>query len=148
MVPITADVSAMTPAEGITKLGFRRWYERELIEGHMYLVTCILSLILIATCLEQIDWGGPLGQLAFTLAALMLGGGLCVGALRRYGFLLGRAECFGAQSSCTTCKTYGALEVIGAGLDEEQAPVLGEADNTWIGVRCKKCGHEWRIDNR
>ena len=138
----------MTPAEGIAKLGFRRWYERQLVEGHMYLVTCILSLMLIAACLEQIDWRGPLGELAFTLAALIGGAALCVGALRRYGFLLGRAECFGAQSSCAACHTYGVLKVIGAGLDDEHASILGVADNTWIGVKCKKCGHEWRIDNQ
>src|SRR5687768_12335514 len=115
---------AMTPAEGIAKLGFRRWYERELIEGHVYLITCVLSLVLIAACLEQIDWRGPLFQLAFTLSALGVGGALCIGALRRYGFLLARAECFGAQSSCGKCSTYGVLKVIGAGVSEAGGSIL------------------------
>jgi len=138
----------MTPAEGISRFGFRDWYERELIEGHAYFVTCILSLILTAACVEQLDWRGPLDQLGMTLFALVLGAALCVGALQRYSFLLARAECFGAQSNCTTCKTYGVLQVVGAGLTDGHASILGRADNTWIGVRCKKCGYEWRIDNR
>ena len=46
----------MTPADRIDKLGFRRWYERELIEGHAYLVTGFLSFIVIAVFLEEIDW--------------------------------------------------------------------------------------------
>ncbi len=138
----------MTPAEGIAKLGFRRWYERELIHGHAYLITCLLSLILIAACLEQIDWRGPLVQLAFTLSALALGGALCIGALRRYGFLLGRAECLGAQSSCGKCSTYGVLKVTSAGVTEATQSGLAIADNSWIRVQCKKCGHEWRMENR
>ena len=68
----------MSPAEGIAKHGFRRWYERELIEGHVYLVTCILSLMLIAACLEQIDWRGPLVQLVFTRPH-RVGGAICTG---------------------------------------------------------------------
>ena len=137
----------MTPAEGIARFGFRRWYERELIEGHVYLITCVLSLTLIAACLEQIDWRAPLQQLLFTLCALVLGAALCIGSLRRYGFLLARAECFGAQSSCGKCGVYGILKVIGAGVGDGR-PVLDAADNPWVRVQCRKCGHEWRIDNQ
>ena len=137
----------MTPAEGIAKLGFRRWYERELIEGHVYFVTCFLSLVLTATCLEQLDWRGPIVQFLFTLAALILGGALCVATFRRYGFLLVRAECFGAQSTCAHCRTYGLLRVIGAGTAEDRRSIMSAPDNSWIRVQCKRCAHEWRIDN-
>ena len=138
----------MTPAEGIAKLGFRRWYERELIGGHIYLVTCVLSLMLMAVSLEQIDWRGPFFQFIFTLAALILGAVLCFESLRRYGFLLARAECFGEQSSCAKCKTYGVLQVMGAGAGNARPSPLAPPDNSWVRVRCKRCGHEWRIDNR
>lgn len=137
----------MTPAEGIAKLGFRRWYERELIEGHVYFVTCFLSMILIAACLEQIDWKGPLPQLVYMMSAVVFGGALCIASLRRFSFLLARAECFGEQSSCQKCKTYGVLRVVGAGVVGNEESVLSAADNAWVRVQCKKCGHEWRIDN-
>ena len=137
----------MTPAEGIAKLGFRRWYERELIAGHLYFISCFLSLILIFACLEQIDWRGSVFQVAFMLGALGLGGVVCAGSLRRYGFLLARAECFGAQSNCDRCSSYGVLKVIEAGVAAAGGSVVSAADNTWIRVQCKKCGHEWRIDN-
>jgi len=136
----------VTPAEGITKFGFRRWYERQLIEGHVYFVTCFLSMILVAVCLEQIDWRHPWQELL--LLAYVIGGVLlCLLSIRRYNFLLGRAECFGAQSVCGGCATYGVVRVLAAS-DGRQAP--GEEafeDNAWVRVRCKKCGHEWRIDN-
>ena len=35
----------MSPADGIRKLGFRRWYERQLIESHAYFLTCFLCMI-------------------------------------------------------------------------------------------------------
>jgi hypothetical protein len=139
---------AMTPADGIRKWGFRRWYERELIDGHIYLVTCLLSLIAVAVCLERIEWRGPVTQLIFMLAAIMGGAALCVNALRRYSFLMVRAQSLGAQSSCPSCSIYGVLQVVDAADVERQAAGLSAvADNSWIRVRCKKCGHEWRMDN-
>ena len=140
----------MTPAEGISKLGFRRWYERQLIEGHVYFVTCFLSMIVIAASLEQIDWRASPTQIMFLLAVLVAGGAVCVGSLRRYNFILVRAECLGAQSNCPQCGVYGVLKVVSAGEGEERrmGGVLMRVDNPWIRVRCKKCEHEWRMENR
>jgi predicted nucleic-acid-binding Zn-ribbon protein len=138
----------MTPAEGIRKLGFRRWYERELIDGHIYLVTCLLSLIAVAVCLERIEWRGPMTQFIFMLTTIIAGGALCVSALRRYSFLMVRAQSFGAQSDCPHCNCYGMLQVVDAVDVERQFPGLFVvADNSWIRVRCKKCAHEWKMDN-
>jgi hypothetical protein len=137
----------MTSAQGIAKLGFRRWYERQLIEGHVYFVTCFLSLIAIAATLELIDWHAPFLQFLYMLGVIAGCGALCVTSLRRYNFLLGRAECLGAQSSCKRCETYGILHVVGAGAGHARTGPFDVTDNAWIRVRCKKCGHEWRMDN-
>lgn len=138
----------MTPAQGIHKLGFRRWYERELIEGHVYLITSLFSLIAVAACLEQIDWSGSATKLVFMLSAIIAGSMLGIGALRRYSFLMVRAECLGAQSNCTHCSAYGVLQVLAAGDgDAQSGELFGRPENPWIRVRCKKCGHEWRMDN-
>ena len=37
----------MSPADGIRQLGFRRWYERQLIESHAYFLTCFLCMIMV-----------------------------------------------------------------------------------------------------
>ena len=133
----------MAPAEGIRKLGFRRWYERELIEGHVYFVTCFLSMIVVAVCLEQIDWGHP-GSEPATIFYIVGGILMCMVSLRRYNVILVRAECLGRQSVCAACRTYGVLQVLdaGRGLDAE-----GAADNPWLRVQCKKCGHQWSMDS-
>lgn len=138
----------MTPAQGIDKLGFRRWYERELIEGHAFLVTGFLSLIVVAVSLEEIDWRGSLGHLVYMIALMAACGAACVAALRRYSFMLSRAERLGAQSSCTHCSTYGVVQVLAASDGARVGHgMFGISDNSWIRVRCKKCGHEWRMDN-
>jgi hypothetical protein len=137
----------VTPADGIRKFGFRRWYERQLIEGHMYFVTCILSMILVAVCLEQIDWSA-VGQELALVVYIFGGGALAFASLRRYNFLLFRAECFGNQSTCGNCQVYGVVSVLDAGVaDADREGDAPAKDNSWIRVRCKKCGHEWRMDN-
>ena len=135
----------MTPAQGIEKLGFRRWYERQLIEGHVYFVTCFLSLIVFVACLEQLDFRGPFLKLLSTGALLLGSLVVCFKSLRWYNFLLIRAETLGAQSSCSKCAVYGVLKVVDAG--QADSETTGSGNNSWIRVRCKKCGHEWRMDN-
>ncbi len=127
----------MTAAEGITKLGFRRWYERQLIESHMYLVTCVLSMMTVAACVELIEWRGPILKTLLMLAAILAGTALSLASLRRYNTILIRAECFGSQSNCGACKAYAGLKVVRA----------GEAEKEWIVVKCKKCGHEWQMED-
>ncbi|MBU3748620.1 MAG: hypothetical protein FGM36_15200, partial [Burkholderiaceae bacterium] len=39
-------------AEGIRTIGFRRWYERELMSGHAQLVLLVLAVVGFMGCLE------------------------------------------------------------------------------------------------
>ena len=100
-------------------------------------------MIVFLYCLEQIDWQRPLHELA-TVIYIVAGLLLCLFSLRRYQLLLVRAECLGRQSTCTHCSTYGVLQVLDAAAANNAD---GPPDNAWIRVRCKKCGHEWRMDN-
>src|SRR5262247_3022191 len=104
----------MTCADGIRKYGFRRWYERQLIEGHLYLVTGFLSLIMVFACFEELSFRAP-GFKTFLMLALTIGGAiLCTGSLRRYLFVLARTQQLAEQSVCGRCGTYGRLQVNGS----------------------------------
>jgi len=46
----------MEPADSIRRLGFARWYERSLIEGHVWLITVLFCLIAIAACMEELSF--------------------------------------------------------------------------------------------
>ncbi|MCI3951027.1 MAG: hypothetical protein K0R53_524 [Burkholderiales bacterium] len=122
-------------AEGIRRVGFKRWYERQLIESHVYFVTAFLSLIVIVAGIEAYSANAE-GSTRLYMLTLVAGGVvLCAWSFRRYQYMLARAVHAAARSICTQCKTYGVLEVA---REREAAPCLT--------VRCRKCGHEWEIE--
>lgn len=127
----------MSVATRIRKLGFRRWHERQLIEAHASLVTAFLTVIMVAVCLDQFRWrdGGvkPLIMLALIIAGMVL----CFKTVTFYFRVLFRAEHFAQQAQCGACKTWGAVEVT------QCAAENAAAEEEWLKVRCKKCGHEW-----
>ena len=54
----------MEPADSIGRLGFSRWYERRLIEGHAWFVSAFICVIAIAACAEELAFRGvgPAGE--------------------------------------------------------------------------------------
>jgi hypothetical protein len=138
----------MELAEGIRKIGFERWYERQLMEAHAYLVTAFLCLILLTACLEGFSYRAPGLEPLLRLIGLFAGCSGGVWAVRRYGTILGVAERAAGQSVCGNCTAYGRLDVMRVGL---LAPREGTGEKsgtpvTPVAVRCRNCGHEWMIE--
>lgn len=134
----------MEPSSGIRKLGFRKWYERELIHSHVSLGACLLSGITVAGLVEEVNFlefgVKAVALLGIVAAALMIGWH----AWRRYISLLERAERYGERSVCARCDTYGRFEVLASGLEDPgtSEPRLPAA---WMRVQCRKCGNTWRM---
>ena len=133
----------MSPADGISKLGFRRWYERQLIESHACLVTGFLCLILIAACFEGFSIADPSASSFITIATMVGAGVFGCTALKRYIDVLQRAEHIAEHSVCTSCSTYGRLKILGAAAEQ---PAADELSPSWMRVACRQCGHEWLIE--
>ena len=124
----------MRLADGIRKHGFRKWYERRLLQSHAHLALtfcCLIGIFAEAEALVRFrSWADQ--------ATSIVGFGLCAAvglwALRRYLFLLMSAEAAAHQADCAQCKAYGRLE-------------LEEADDRGgqLRVRCRGCGHRWGI---
>ncbi len=134
----------MQVAEYIHRHGFRRWYERQLIESHAYLALAFLALILLLSGLELLGDVRTGGLHLGVLLAGALGGTLMLVAWRRFTVLLARAEHFAASAACAECGAWGQFKV----LVEERAtdddpPEAGRP--RWLRVRCARCGHPWRI---
>ena len=66
----------------------------------------------------------------FSAIVVCAAGGLW--ALRRYLFLLMRAEAIAQQAECPHCQAYGRLDCEAEREDE-------------VRVRCRRCGHRWSI---
>ncbi|MCU0773676.1 MAG: hypothetical protein MUC74_03975 [Ideonella sp.] len=119
--------------EGIRKHGFRKWYERELIQGHAHLVLTILCAIGLLSVFEVFSTA-TLREKLFDVGALALFATVGIWSLRRYLYLLMHAEHTANQAVCAKCETYGRLAIA------HEDPGYRR-----LTVRCKRCGHEWPI---
>lgn len=113
------------------RVGFRKWYERELLSSHAHMVLTVFATIGLLGAFEAMRGAdAPQRELNLLLVLLCIAIGLW--SLRRYLFLLSRAEDVANQASCQGCGEYGRFKLVGA---------RPEATD----VSCRQCGHRWTI---
>lgn len=122
----------MEPARSIATLGFRRWYQRQLIEAHCWLVTSLLCALAVAVAAAVVSLRRPLLELLPTLGLMFVGGLICVHALRRFLAQLQAANRMAEIATCRSCGAYDSFRVI----DEYPSRMR---------VRCRKCDHQWML---
>lgn len=122
----------MKLAEGIQKHGFRKWYERQLLQSHAHLALCFLCMVGLLAAFEGLTRFRSWSDQAADLVGILLCAATGLWALRRYLFLLSHAEATAHQADCPRCQAYGRLQLMQASASGEQAR-----------VRCRGCGHEW-----
>lgn len=125
----------MKLAEGIRKHGFRKWYERELLQGHAHLALTFICMIGVFAAFEAATTFRSWGDQAVDLAGGLLCTATGLWALRRYLYLLAHAEAAANQADCPQCKTYGRLELM-----------RSDASGEEVQVRCRKCSQLWQIN--
>lgn len=120
--------------EGIQKVGFRKWYERELLSSHAHMVLAFLCIVGMLAAFEALR-GGTFADKMFDAAAILTCGAVGIWALRRYLYLLMNAEVIANQANCPQCKAYGLFTAL--------------SENRHTGqtrVRCRKCAQAWDIE--
>ncbi|MEO8186249.1 MAG: hypothetical protein ABI580_02665 [Burkholderiaceae bacterium] len=127
----------------IERHGFRRWYERQLIESHAYLALGFVALILLLSGLELLS-DAEAGVRYIVLIAAAAGGMLLVVAWRRFGVLLTRAERFGEAATCPQCKAWGNFKVIAQESSNANDPPEAGRPH-WLSVRCTQCEATWKL---
>jgi hypothetical protein len=118
----------MEPADSIRRLGFARWYERRLIEGHAWFVSGFICMVAIAACFEELSFRGSIGRLLLYVAIVAAATVIGIYGLRRYQMILSEAEQLGEHATCRACGAYARFRLISASQ-----------------VRCRKCDNEWRL---
>lgn len=118
----------MEPARSIGKLGFRRWYERQLVEAHAWLVSCLLGGFAVFALLEGLDFARA-AEAVLRAALILAAAFVCWFSLQRYMALMLRAWRLAERSTCPLCGAYAAFRVI------DESPR--------IAVHCRQCDHEW-----
>ena len=118
----------MEPADSIRRLGFARWYEHRLIEGHAWFVSCFFCMIAIAACVEELSSHGSAARLIAYAILIAACAGLGIYGLSRYQQILSEAEQLGEHATCASCGAYARFSLI--------SPTQ---------VRCRKCRNEWNL---
>src|SRR5687768_14071381 len=101
----------MNAARTIRRLGFRKWYERELLESHAHLVLLLLSTLGLLGSMEVYSLQLPIGSQLDVLACAVVSAVIGVWSLRRYLYLLAHAEFVADQAVCRGCETYAKWEI-------------------------------------
>ncbi len=118
----------MEPADSIRRLGFARWYERRLIEGHAWLITGFLCIVAIAACMEELSFRGSIARLLVYVTVVAAAAAIGIYSLLRYQKILVEAEQLGEHATCGACGAYARFKLISPSQ-----------------VRCRKCDNEWRL---
>ena len=134
----------MQPVPGIRKLGFRRWFERQLIESHVYLVTCFLCLILVLAVFEELGSGAAGLERALMLATIVAAGALGIFSWDRYTTILFPALRLSERSTCEKCGTHAHFSVIDCGREDIQE-TAEDREGAWLKVKCARRGHQWTM---
>lgn len=121
------------PSDGIRRVGFRKWYERELLSSHAYMILAILSLVAVVASFEALSGARPYEKV-FDVLFIIVSAVIGLWAVRRYLFLLMRAEGVANQASCGDCGAYGRFTVVAEDRSHHETQ-----------VRCTKCEHLWTI---
>ena len=118
----------MEPADSIRRLGFSRWYERRLIEGHAWFISGFICIAAIAACMEELSFRGSVARLLAYVTLVAASVAIGIYGMRRYQSILTEAEELGEHATCKACGAYARFRLISAS-----------------EVRCRKCSHEWRL---
>lgn len=118
----------------LQRLGFRKWYERQLLGSHAHLVLCVFCLLGVVGGFEAYASAAQtVAERLLDLGAVLLFSGLGVWAIREYGRRMALAEFIANQASCPQCGRYARWRCL-------------HADDDGIAVSCKDCQHGWRIE--
>lgn len=126
-------------AEGIRRVGFRKWYERELLSSHAHMTLAILAAVAMLASFEALR-GSPPEQQLVNVGMAAVSGLIAFWAMRRYLYLLMHAEEIANQANCPNCNAYGLLRIDGA-------ERTGRDQNRLVPVCCKKCSFCWTLND-
>ena len=124
----------MRLVDGIRTVGFRKWYEKELSRSHLSLVVVLFCDIGVMVTSGLVVQQGPMSDRIGSFVLLVACAVIGAVALRRYLFVLLRAEQAAGEAVCPECAVYGKLELLRDGPQQQR-----------MDVRCRSCRHVWTM---
>ena len=122
--------------DGIRTKGFRKWYQGELTRSHLSLLLVLLCGIGALVTVELMSRQAPMSDRLGSVVLMLACAGAGAVALRRYVYLLMRAEQAAREAICPKCEAYGRLELAAKPTQKEG-----------LAVRCRGCSHVWAMSD-
>jgi len=122
--------------DGLRRHGFRKWYERELLQSHAHLALTFLCAVGLLAAFEAAAIFTSWSDRMIDALAILACGSIGYWAMRRYLYLLMHAENVAHQADCPQCGVYARFKL-----------VEGAAAAHGVLVRCRDCAHQWSIDD-
>jgi hypothetical protein len=127
----------MRVSDGIRRHGFRKWYERELLQSHAHLALTFFCGIGVFAAIEAAMNFTSWTDRVIDAFAVLACGAIGVWSLRRYLYLLTHAEHVAHQADCPHCGAYARFTLVDGG----PAPSAQS-----VTVCCRNCAQQWSID--
>ena len=119
-------------ADAIRRIGFRKWYERQLLSSHAHMILGFLSAVALVGSVEA--YRTSVADAGMYALFVVICAGVGAWAMRRYSFLMLHAEDTANQANCPDCGNYGRFKIVRAHAAQHD-----------LDVRCDKCAREWVI---
>ena len=126
-------------ADGIQRVGFRKWYERELLSSHAHMALALISAVAMMASFEAYR-DASTGEKLLNTAFVLVSAAIALWSMRRYLYLLMHAEEMANQANCPQCEAYGLLTLQDPQDRRESAQRL-------VPVCCKRCGFRWNLED-
>lgn len=128
-----------TLADGIRRVGFRKWYERELLSSHAHMALALISAVAMMASFEAFQ-GASTGEKFMNTGFVLVSAAIALWSMRRYFYLLMHAEEMANQANCPQCQAYGQLQL-------QDPQDRRHPDRQLVPVCCKRCGFRWNLED-
>jgi hypothetical protein len=130
----------------IGKLGFQKWYERQLRDSRLWLVAAFACLVLLMIGFEMFSSRERI--VSFLVKALMIVFGASVAwlAFKKYSLSIRLARSVGEIAICPSCG-YPSFSVVRkelAGTNNMPTRLTHDLSQDGLLVSCRRCHHKWR----
>jgi hypothetical protein len=122
--------------DGMRRLGFRKWYERELLRSHAHLALTFLCAVGLFSAFEALAQFSSWTDRLIDALAIVASGTIGTWSLQRYLHLLMHAENVAHQADCPQCGVYARFTLVDGG-----------AERGGVTVCCRQCAHRWSISD-
>jgi hypothetical protein len=130
----------------IGKLGFQKWYEKQLRESRLWLVLAFVCLILFTIGFQVFTAREAI--VTFLVKTVMIGVGVSVAwlAFKKYSRSILLARSVGEIAICPPCR-YPSFSIVRKeipGVNNMPTRIAHDLNQDGLLVSCRRCHHKWR----